>query len=56
MAGVLERSEKRAFLDDTTPLIANIVTNRVVPKQNYVVSIMFYYQVASQPELLAYFT
>jgi hypothetical protein len=37
-AGVLERSEKRAFLDDTTPLVAKIVTNRMVPKQNYVVS------------------
>lgn len=37
-AGVLEKSEKRAFLDDTTPLVASIVTNRVVPKQNYVVS------------------
>ena len=36
-AGVLEKSEKKFFLDDTTPLIARIILNRVVPKQNYVV-------------------
>ena len=36
-AGVLEKSEKRAFLDDTTPLTVNIVTHRVKPKENYVV-------------------
>ena len=36
-AGVLERSEKRAFFDDTTPLSVTILTNRLVPKQNYVV-------------------
>lgn len=35
--GVLERSEKRAYLDDTTPLTVNIITNRVIPKQNFVV-------------------
>ncbi len=38
-AGVLEKNEKRAFLDDTTPLLATFVTNRLVPKQNYVVSV-----------------
>lgn len=36
-AGVLEKSEKKAFLDDTTPLTAIFITHRVVPKQNYVV-------------------
>ena len=36
--GVLEKSDKRAFFDDTTPLAVRIVTNRLVPKQNYVVS------------------
>lgn len=40
MAGVavLEKNEKRAFFDDTTPLTFSIITNRLVPKQNYVVS------------------
>lgn len=36
--GVLEKSDKRAFFDDTIPLTFRIVTNRLVPKQNYVVS------------------
>lgn len=36
--GILEKSEKKAFLDDTIPLTATIVTNKMVPKQNYVVS------------------
>lgn len=36
-AGVLERSERRAYVDDTTPLTASILTHRVIPKQNYVV-------------------
>lgn len=35
--GVLEKSEKRAYLDDTTPLRATIVNHRVKPKDSYVV-------------------
>lgn len=37
-AGVLEKNEKRAYLDDTTPLHVSIVNHRVKPKENYVVS------------------
>ena len=36
-AGFLEKSARKAFFDDTTPLTFSIVTNRLVPKQNYVV-------------------
>ncbi len=36
-AGVLEKSEKRAYLDDTTPLTVNIVNHRTKPKDSYVV-------------------
>ena len=40
MAGVriLEQNDEKAFLDDTTPLSAQIITNKVVHKEKYVVS------------------
>lgn len=36
MAGVLEKRERRTYLDDTTPLTVTIVTNRM--RDSYVVS------------------
>ena len=36
MAGVLEKRERRTYLDDTTPLTVTIVTNRM--RDTHVVS------------------
>ena len=36
MAGVLEKREKKTYLDDTTPLTVTIVTNRM--RDTHVVS------------------
>ena len=36
MAGVLEKRERRIYLDDTTPLTVTIVTNRM--RADHVVS------------------
>ena len=36
-SGVLEKSERRKCLDDTTPLLASIATFKIRPKDNVTV-------------------
>lgn len=39
--GVLERNEKKAFLDDTTPLSFTMLGNRIKPKESHTVSTLY---------------